>query len=156
MNLRAPEGTSLESTDVVTNRVANTIRQRIPEVDYTLVTVGGDPAKTRNLGNIYVRLKPIEVRSRDQFEVMDVIRKQILPTFSAGLRTSVQEVAVIGGGGSQAAAIQFAINGPDLRKLEVISRQLVDRVKSIPGVAVSRPKITPQSTTIQRRSSGGP
>jgi len=134
VNLRAPEGTSLESTDVVTNRVANTIRQRIPEVDYTLVTVGGDPAKTRNLGNIYVRLKPIEERSRDQFEVMDVIRKQILPTFTAGLRTSVQEVAVIGGGGSQSAAIQFAINGPDLRKLEVISRQLVDRVKSIPGV----------------------
>src|SRR5437763_5325141 len=60
VNLRAPEGTSLESTDVVTNRVANTIRQRIPEVDYTLVTVGGDPAMTRNLGNIYVRLKPIE------------------------------------------------------------------------------------------------
>jgi hydrophobic/amphiphilic exporter-1 (mainly G- bacteria), HAE1 family len=134
VNLRAPEGTSLESTDVLTNRVANTIRQRVPEVDYTLVTVAGDPAKTRNLGNIYVRLKPIEERSRDQFEVMDVIRKQILPTFSAGLRTSVQEVAVIGGGGSQAAAIQFAINGPDLRKLEVISRQLVDRVKSIPGV----------------------
>ncbi len=134
MNLRAPEGTSLESTDVLTNRVANTIRQRIPEVDYTLVAVGADPAKTRNLGNIYVRLKPIEERSRDQFEVMDVIRKQILPTFTAGLRTSVQEVAVIGGGGSQSAAIQFAINGPDLRKLEVISRQLVDRVKSIPGV----------------------
>ena len=134
VNLRAPEGTSLESTDVLTNRVANTIRQRIPEVDYTLVTVGGDPAKTRNLGNIYVRLKPIEERSRDQFEVMDVIRKQVLPTFTAGLRTSVQEVAVIGGGGSQSAAIQFAINGPDLRKLEVISRQLVDRVKSIPGV----------------------
>jgi len=134
VNLRAPEGTSLESTDVLTNRVANTIRERIPEVDYTLVTVGGDPAKTRNLGNIYVRLKPIEQRSRDQFEVMDAIRKQILPPFSAGLRTSVQEVAVIGGGGAQAAAIQFAINGPDLRKLEAISRQLVDRVKSIPGV----------------------
>src|SRR5881394_3702001 len=123
VNLRAPEGTSLESTDVLTNRVATAIRQRVREVDYTLVTVGGDPAKTRNLGNFYVRLKPIEERSRDQFEVMDVIRKQVLPTFTAGLRTSVQEVAVIGGGGSQAAAIQFAINGPDLRKLEVISRQ---------------------------------
>src|SRR5205814_221296 len=115
VNLRAPEGTSLESTEVITNRVANAIRQRLPEIDYTLVTVGGDPAKTRNLGNIYIRLTPIEERSRDQFEVMDVIRKQVLPTFTAGLRTSVQEVAVIGGGGSQSAAIQFAINGPDLR-----------------------------------------
>ena len=63
VNLRAPEGTSLEATEVVTNRIANSIRQRLPEVDYTLVTIGGDPAKTRNLGNIYVRLTPIEART---------------------------------------------------------------------------------------------
>jgi HAE1 family hydrophobic/amphiphilic exporter-1 len=134
VNLRAPEGTSLESTEVLTNRVASAMRDKLPEVDYTLVTIAGDPAKTRNLGTIYVRLKPIEARSRDQFVVMDVIRKEVLPPFSANLRTSVQEVAVIGGGGSQNAAVQFVINGPDLRKLEVLGKQLVDRVKMIPGV----------------------
>jgi HAE1 family hydrophobic/amphiphilic exporter-1 len=134
VNLRAPEGTSLEATEVLTNRVANTIRSRLTEVDYTLVTIAGDPAHTRNLGTIYVRLKPMESRTRDQFVVMDVIRKQILPAFSANIRTAVQEVAVIGGGGSQNAAVQFVINGPDLKKLEVLSRQLVDKVKVIPGV----------------------
>ena len=134
VNLRAPEGTSLEATEVLTNRVANTVRERLPEVDYTLVTIAGDPAHTRNLGTIYVRLKPMEQRARDQFVVMDVIRKQILPAFSANIRTSVQEVAVIGGGGSQNAAVQFVINGPDLKKLEVLGRQLVDKVKTMPGV----------------------
>jgi HAE1 family hydrophobic/amphiphilic exporter-1 len=134
VNLRAPEGTSLEATEVLTNRVASAIRERLPEVDYTLVTIAGDPAKTRNLGTVYVRLKPIEARTRDQFVVMDVIRKQILPTFSANIRTSVQEVAVIGGGGAQNAAIQFVINGPDLKKLEVLGKQLVEKVKAIPGV----------------------
>jgi len=49
INLRAPEGTSLESTEVITNRIANSVRQQVAEVDYTLVTIGGDPAKTRNL-----------------------------------------------------------------------------------------------------------
>src|SRR3954452_20271025 len=134
VNLRAPEGTSLESTEVLTNRVASAMRARLPEVDYTLVTIAGDPAKTRNLGTIYVRLKPIESRSRDQFTIMDVIRKEILPAFSANIRTSVQEVAVIGGGGAQNAAIQFVINGPDLKKLEVLGNQLVDKIKVIPGV----------------------
>jgi HAE1 family hydrophobic/amphiphilic exporter-1 len=134
VNLRAPEGTSLEATEVLTNRVASAVRQRIPEVDYTLVTIAGDPAKTRNLGTIYIRLKPIEARTRDQFAVMDVIRKDILPPFSATIRTSVQEVAVIGGGGSQNAAVQFVINGPDLKKLEALGKQLVDKVKVIPGV----------------------
>src|SRR5437667_3433639 len=65
---------------------------------------------------------------------MDVIRKQVLPPLSANLRTSVQEVAVIGGGGAQAAAIQFVINGPDLNKLEALGRQLVERVKPLRGV----------------------
>ena len=32
INLRAPEGTSLESTEVITNRVATAIRARVPEV----------------------------------------------------------------------------------------------------------------------------
>jgi hydrophobic/amphiphilic exporter-1 (mainly G- bacteria), HAE1 family len=135
INLRAPEGTSLEQTDVITNRIANAVRQRFPEaVDYTLVTIAGDPAKTRNLGNIYVRLKPIEHRSSDQFVVMDRIRKEVLPPLAKDLRTSVQPVAAIGGSGAQAADVQFVINGPDLRKLEAISKQLVARVKTLPGV----------------------
>jgi HAE1 family hydrophobic/amphiphilic exporter-1 len=134
VNLRAPEGMSLEASEVITNRIANAIRQRVPEVDYTLVTVAADPAKTRNLSNVYVRLKPIEQRARDQFTIMSAIRKDILPPLSTNLRTSVQEVAVIGGSGAQAAAIQFVINGPDLNRLEAISRQLVEKVKPIPGV----------------------
>jgi hydrophobic/amphiphilic exporter-1 (mainly G- bacteria), HAE1 family len=134
INLRAPEGTSLESTEVLTNRIANAVRQRVPEVGYTLVTIAGDPAKTRNLGNVYVRLKPIEVRKRDQFAVMDIVRKEILPPLSTNLRTSVQPVATIGGGGAQAADVQFVINGPDLRKLESISQQLLGHVRSLPGM----------------------
>jgi HAE1 family hydrophobic/amphiphilic exporter-1 len=134
INLRAPEGTSLESTEVITNRVASAVREHVAEVDYTLVTIAGDPAKTRNLGNIYIRLRPIEQRSRGQFDIMDEIRRQVLPPLSTNLRTSVQEVAVIGGGGSQSAAIQFVINGPDLGKLEELGRQLVAKVKPLPGV----------------------
>src|SRR6185436_13914363 len=133
VNLRADEGTSLESTEVLANRIANAIRARIPEVSYTLVTIAGDPAQTRNLAVVYVRLTPIEARQRDQFAIMDDIRKSILPTTAPGIRTSVQQVAVIGGGGAQAADVQFVINGPDLRKLEVISKQLVEKVKAVPG-----------------------
>jgi HAE1 family hydrophobic/amphiphilic exporter-1 len=134
INLRAPEGTSLEATEVITNRIANAVRQRVPEVDYTLVAVAGDPAKTRNLGSIYVRLKPIEARTRDQFAVMDIARNEILPPFATNLRTSVQPVATIGGGGAQGAEVQFLINGPDLRTLEQLGQRLLERVKALPGV----------------------
>jgi HAE1 family hydrophobic/amphiphilic exporter-1 len=134
INLRAPEGTSLESTEIIANRIANAVRQRLSEVDFTVVTVGGDPAKTRNLASIYVRLRPIEDRKRDQLTIMAIVRNDIVKPLARDLRTSVQQIANIGGGGAQNAAVQFVVNGPDLKKLEQISRQLVDRVKAIPGV----------------------
>ena len=65
---------------------------------------------------------------------MSVVRDEILPPLTANLRTSVQQIANIGGSGAQNADVQFVINGPDLKKLEQISRQLVDRVKTLPGV----------------------
>jgi HAE1 family hydrophobic/amphiphilic exporter-1 len=134
INLRAPEGTSLEATNVIANRIASGVRSRVPEVAYTLVTVAGDPAQTRNAANIYVRLNAIETRARDQFAIMGQVRKDVLPPLATSLRTSVQPIATIGGSGSQNADVQFIINGPDLRKLEVFSQQLLARVKKLPGV----------------------
>jgi HAE1 family hydrophobic/amphiphilic exporter-1 len=134
INLRAPEGTSLESTEVMTNRVAAAVRERMPEVAYTLVTVAGDPANTRNLGNVYVRLTDVDKRKRDQFAVMNAVRSEVLPPLAANLRTSVQPIATIGGGGAQNAEIQFVINGPNLKTLETLSDQLLAKMKSIPGV----------------------
>jgi HAE1 family hydrophobic/amphiphilic exporter-1 len=134
INLRAPEGTSLESTEVITNRIATAVRRSVPEVEYTLVTIGGDPSHTRNLANIYIRLTPIEHRSRDQFAIMGDVRSKVLPPLAANLRTSVQQVAVIGGGGSQNADVQFLISGPELKTLEKIGHQLVDKIKTLPGL----------------------
>ena len=83
INLRAPEGTSLESTEVLTNRIASAMREQLPEVDYTLVTVGGDPAKTRNLGT---HLRPAEADRRRAAAISSwswtSSASEILPTFS--------------------------------------------------------------------------
>jgi HAE1 family hydrophobic/amphiphilic exporter-1 len=134
INMRAAEGTSLESTEVVANRLASAVRRRLPEVSYTLVTVAGDQARTRNLANIFVKLTPIEERDLSQSTIMQIIRNEIVPAVAGNLRTSVQQIADIGGSGSQNADVQFVISGPDLKRLEQISRQLVDRVKPMTGV----------------------
>ena len=68
VGLRAPEGMSIDSTEIIANRIATRIRA-LPEVDYTLVTIADDPAQTQNSGTVYVRLKPLEARKRDQFQV---------------------------------------------------------------------------------------
>src|SRR5262249_17065741 len=118
VSVRAPEGTSIDSTQLMAERIAGQIRA-LPEVNYTLVTIADDPAVPQNNGTIYVRLKALEARHRSQFAVMDDVRAKVLPQFaSANLRTGVRPIATFGGGGNQNAEIQFTINGPDLGKLE--------------------------------------
>ena len=133
VGLRAPEGTSLEATEILANRIASRIQQ-LDGVDYTLVSIADDPATTSNVGTIYVRLKPVEERDRDQFTLMDVVRDEILPaTGIPNLRTGVRAVATIGGGGNQNADIQFTISGPDLSKLEGYANKVVAEAKQVPG-----------------------
>jgi HAE1 family hydrophobic/amphiphilic exporter-1 len=134
VNIRAAEGTSLEGTELVANRVASAIRERIPEVQYTLTTIGGDPSKTRNLASLHVRLTPLESRERTQSEIMNIIRTEILADLAKGLRTSVMPPAMGGGAGMNNADIQYLINGPDLGVLERIGTALVEQVKAMPGV----------------------
>ena len=131
VSLRAREGTSLESTQIIANRVATAVRERFPEVAYTMVTVADDAARTPNSSLVYVRLTDIERRARDQFDIMDEVRRQVLPQFSADrLRATVRQA----GGGMGGAAIQFVINGPDLNKLNQYATSVADRAKGLPGV----------------------
>ena len=102
---------------------------------YTLASVADDPAQTQNSGTVYVRLKPVEERRRDQFEIMNDVRANVLPELAAAnLRTGVRPVATIGGGGNQNAEIQFTINGPDLKALERFSGAVAAAAKKEPGV----------------------
>ena len=138
VSLRAPEGTSLEATEVLSNRVASAIRE-LPEVVYTMVTVAGDSAGTLNTANIYVRLKPIDDRERDQFVLMDEVRNNILPKVSPeGVRTGLQAPGIAGGGGGGGGQgqgdVQFVMQGPSLAELERASNALAERAKSIPGL----------------------
>jgi len=137
VSLRAPEGTSLEATEVLANRVAASIR-RLPEVTYTMITVAGDSAGTLNTASIYVRLKEIGERSRDQFEIMDVVRNDVLPTSAgSGIKTSLAAPGIGGGGGGGGQAqgdVMFVMQGPSLSELERASNTLAEKARQIPGL----------------------
>jgi HAE1 family hydrophobic/amphiphilic exporter-1 len=133
VNLRAPEGTSLESTELIASRIGSRVRELAPETDYTLVTAGADTAQTSNVASVYVRLKELKDRTRDQFAVMGVVRQALIKEY-ADYRITVQPVATFGGGGSQNADIQFLINGPDLDKLGKMGTSLAAEVRKLPGL----------------------
>jgi HAE1 family hydrophobic/amphiphilic exporter-1 len=136
VTLRAPEGTSLEATDVLANRVGNAIR-RLPEVNYTMATVAGDGATTRNSASVFVKLKDLGERDRSVFDVVQEVRRELIPqTVPKGVRTSVAATGGIGGGrgGGGAGDIQFVMQGPDLEKLQAESQRMADMTRGIPGL----------------------
>jgi HAE1 family hydrophobic/amphiphilic exporter-1 len=131
VSVRAPEGSSLAATEILANRVASAIR-RIPEVQYTLVTVANDAAGTLNTAGVFVRLKSLDERDRDQASIMAEVRNDVLPLVTReGVRAAVQLSGGPGGGGGD---IQFVLQGPRLEDLERYSERLRERVAQIPGL----------------------
>ena len=130
VSVRALEGTSLGATEVMANRISAAIR-RIPEVDYTLLSVAGDAAGTQNSASIFIKLTPMDTRARDQFVIMDQVRNDILRPFTEqGMRASVGA----GGGPGGGAGVQYVLQGPELGELQRYSERLLQKVKAIPGV----------------------
>jgi len=137
INVRAPEGYTLSATSALAERMAADTR-KLPGVTDTLVTIGSGQQQVVNLANIYVKLSPIEERSLSQNDLMLRARSEIvgkyLKEFPDQLRTSVNPVAAISGGGSRNSDIQFVIGGPDLDKLTKYSDDMLAKMKTIPDL----------------------
>lgn len=96
-------------------RIAEDLR-RLPGVADTLDTIGGGGSQAVNTASIYVKLKPVEGRALTQQELMTRAR-ELLKKYPQELRTSVQPVAGVGGGGARNSDIQYVISGPDLDEM---------------------------------------
>jgi len=75
---QAPEGTTLEATTLMAERVARKMRV-YPEIDSTLVTIADSDRRESNVGRIYVRLSDPKVRTKHQNDVMAQVRSEVLP-----------------------------------------------------------------------------
>src|SRR5688572_18789565 len=137
INVRAPEGFTLAATSTLAERIAADLRN-LPAVTDTLTTIGGGQQEQVNSASIYVKLTPIEERNVSQEKLMVRARTEVLGKYQqlypGQLRTSVQQVAAISGGGFRNSDIQYVIGGPDLKKLTEYSDALLEKMKTIPDV----------------------
>jgi HAE1 family hydrophobic/amphiphilic exporter-1 len=137
VSVRAPEGYTLAATSALSERIAADVR-KLPGVTDTLTTIGAGLQQQVNVASIYVKMTPIEVRKVTQQDLMLKARSEVLgkylKEFPDQLRTSVQPVAAISGGGNRNSDIQYVIGGPDLDKLTKYSEDLLKKMKTIPDV----------------------
>jgi hydrophobe/amphiphile efflux-1 (HAE1) family protein len=131
INVRAPEGTTLEQTALTTERIARQVRD-IPEVVSTLVTIGDNAQRTPNVASVYVLLTDPRRRRVTQNDLMERVRREVLAKQDPSLRADVSLVPLFAGGMSQ-AIIMYDLSGPDLGTLQRYSDEMVTRMKKIPG-----------------------
>jgi HAE1 family hydrophobic/amphiphilic exporter-1 len=126
VTVRAPEGASVEATGQILESIATRVR-KLDGVTHTVVTIGDDPQQQLNLGTVYVKLGAAAERA-NQYEIMDRVRKEVLPQYERlKLRTTVAPVNEFGGGTD--AEVMFVLGGPDLNQLDKYARQLTDAIK---------------------------
>jgi hydrophobe/amphiphile efflux-1 (HAE1) family protein len=132
VQVRTPEGSSLEETQLTSERIARQMRD-YPEVKLTVTTASDDSSRTHNLSTIYVLLTDPGLRKASANDIMDRVRHEIIAKQSTDLRLTVGEVPLFGGGGFSNARTQYTVRGPELEKLEEIARDATDKLRKVPG-----------------------
>ncbi|HEX3772534.1 MAG TPA: efflux RND transporter permease subunit [Polyangiaceae bacterium] len=132
VSVRTPEGTGIDETVLVAERIARRIRE-YPETRLTVTSIGEDGTSVRNLATIYVALTSPETRKATQDQMMDRTRREVLAGLPPDLRTTLGEVPLFGGGGFSTARTQYTLRGPDLKKLAEVAGKVTDELKKTPG-----------------------
>jgi hydrophobic/amphiphilic exporter-1 (mainly G- bacteria), HAE1 family len=130
IRLQMPVDYSVEEVDRMAKR-ADGIMKQFPEVATILYSQGGGATKELNKANMMINLKPKSQRKKSQ----DQIKAEVRKAFKAipGLRASVEDVSMIGGGQRQ-VAIQYSIRGRDLKDLETYTRNILGQFSKLPGI----------------------
>ncbi len=133
VNVRAPEGASMEATSLLAERVARSIRE-LPEVSSTTLTMGDGEDKSENRARIFVHLTDPTERERDQDELMGIVRDRAASIATQGVKVDVSRTALFSGTGSQ-AMVTYELRGPDLDQLAQYSDRIATRLRQTPGAA---------------------
>jgi HAE1 family hydrophobic/amphiphilic exporter-1 len=143
VNFYTPVGSSLEVTEAKAKQVEAIIRE-FPEVRYTLSTINTGSANGKIYANIYVRLVDRKERQRNVDQMSAVLRERLhqvpgITVTHAGLLDTV-------GGNKQ---IEFSLQGSDLRELERLTTQAMDKLRSVPGLVDLDSSVKPNKPTIE-------
>ncbi|MCB9734107.1 MAG: efflux RND transporter permease subunit [Deltaproteobacteria bacterium] len=132
VTVEAPTGTSLDQTAIYAERAAREMRA-LPNVLYTLTTIGDGGQQQENVAKIYVRLTDPETRlDMSQSALIDRGREALVGRLPEGVTVAVLPVADFSAGAKQ-QQVQYVISGPDLAQLEKHARAIAAKLAELPG-----------------------
>jgi HAE1 family hydrophobic/amphiphilic exporter-1 len=143
VNFYTPVGSSLEVTEAKAKQVEAIVRE-FPEVRYTLSTINTGSANGKIYASIYVRLVDRKDRKRNVDQMSATLRERLrqvpgITVTHAGLLDAV-------GGNKQ---VEFSLQGSDLRELERLTVQVMEKIRNIPGLVDLDSSVKPNKPTIE-------
>ena len=108
----------------------DTIVKRIPEVEFTYLTIGGGGRGNSTGGQLFVKLKPAHDRTRSMAEIQNDLRPKL--RMVSGARASIDGTRSIFGGFRQ--PIDVKVQGPEPARLKLIAAQVLETMRGVEGI----------------------
>ena len=133
--VRLPVGSSLAATQSLVDRISRDIRSQLPGVTDVQATAGGNSWRGggSNSGQLWVRLRPIDEREFSQDQLIAQTRRLTAPYRQSAV-IAVQGMGGLSFAGGRGAAIQYALVGPDLAKLDGYTARAVELMDKSPAL----------------------
>ncbi|MGY4829701.1 efflux RND transporter permease subunit [Sphaerotilaceae bacterium SBD11-9] len=141
INFYTPVGSSLEVTESRARQIDELLR-KMPEVKYTVTTINSGQAAGKIYGATYIRLVDRKDRKRSIDQMTVPLREQLARIPGVTI-TNIGQTD-LGGGKS----LQFSVQGADLAELERLSKEIMARLRTIPGLVDLDSTLKPDKPTV--------
>ncbi len=151
VNVELAQGTRIEVTDPVLQRIENALGELVPEATDIIVNAGGGGGfggpggggGSVNRGNIQLLLKPKDERTRSSEQIAMELRRQLNTIPGVIVRANAsggnnQMNRFLSGGNQGGGRLSLEIRGEDIAEARRLSQAAKELLDSVPGVADAR------------------
>ena len=139
VDIELPRGSRLEETDKVVSQVEQAFSRYEDDIELIYSSIGSSSTDvmgslgggSSNRGGLYVTLVPLEEREHSTQEVIEGVRQQISAIPGAEISVSASDIGV--GMGMFSTPVEITLKGDDLDQLKMLSAEIADLVRGIPG-----------------------
>jgi HAE1 family hydrophobic/amphiphilic exporter-1 len=144
-NLETPTGSSLTYTLGKTRQIDAMLR-KFPEVKRTYITISSNGWATGSeLIGLSIKLVPRKERKASQDEMIKRLRAALLKIGGVELKS----LQAGGEGGGNGTPIWLSVQGEDIKVLQKISQQLVERIRKVPNTVDVQTSADTARTTLE-------
>lgn len=126
----APEGTSFNYMQNITDRISQFLYDSVPERDFVFARVGGGGGNNgTNSAQPRIGLTPPDERNRSQAEITNELQKKLRRFNDARIFATQEQTIAVGSSSRSGQPVQFVLQNQDLNKLKEIIPKFLEEAR---------------------------